>query len=49
MFELNGIRCWIEDGETKETLPEYGTKKKGRTMESQVGRSFMVNYSHDSK
>lgn len=47
MFELNGIRCWIEDGETNEPFPEYGTKVKGRTItafiESKVGRPFTVN------
>jgi hypothetical protein len=51
MLELNGIRCWIEDGGTKEPFPEYGTKVKGRTItafiESKVGRPFTVNFSYD--
>jgi hypothetical protein len=53
MLELNGIRCWIEDGETKQPFPEYGTKVKGRTItafiESNVGRAFTVNYSYNKK
>jgi hypothetical protein len=47
MPELNGLKCWLEDGDTQEPFQEYGTKVEGNTIttfiETEPGKAFTVS------
>jgi hypothetical protein len=49
MPEANKIKCWLEDGDTGERLPEYQTRKKKKFASaiviSEEGKSFSINLS----
>ena len=49
MPEVNKIKCWLEDGDTGERLPEYQTGEKKKSASaiviSEEGKSFCINLS----
>lgn len=46
-------KCWLEDAETQDRLPQYGVNVEGNTTECLVqthfGRSFTINYEEIGK
>jgi len=44
---VNKIKCWLEDGDTGERLPETREKKKSASaiVISEEGKSFSINLS----
>ena len=49
MPEVNKIKCWLEDGDTGERVPEYQTREKKKSASaiviSEEGKSFSINFS----
>jgi hypothetical protein len=51
MPELNGVKCWLEDGDTQEPFQEYDTKVEGNTISTIIttdpGKPFTVSILQD--
>jgi hypothetical protein len=49
MPEINKIKCWLEDGDTGERLPEYQTREKKKSASaiviSEEVKPFSINFS----